>query len=237
MSNEDKKYSIDDVKSTMEEKKKASKGRGFSFKPYVDDVRTRLKLIEEKKQKIRTVPGSEKLLEKLRKQGKWTARERLDAFFDKGTFIEEAIFVRCKATEMGMDKKYTPCDGVVCGYGKVDGRIIFAYATDYTVLAGSSGEGHIKKIANVYRRACDMRVPIVGFLDSAGVRMQEAGRIPGYGELYWLQSNYSGVIPQISIICGGVAAGQAYSPLLSDFVIMTSVNQISYSKLEKINER
>mgnify|MGYP001055602516 CR=1 FL=1 len=219
---EQKKYEIETIKEIAEAKKKAAKGRGITFKPYVDDVKTRTAMVEEKRQKIITVPASEKLLAKLRSRNKLTARERLNLFFDEGTFVEEDMFIESQIKAFGMGERYTPADGVVGGFGKVDGRLICAYATDYSVLAGASGEGHMMKISKITRRACDMRVPIVGFLDSAGVRLQEAQpSAVAYGELYYLQSQFSGVVPQIMIICGGVAAGQAYSPLLTDIIIMT----------------
>jgi acetyl-CoA carboxylase carboxyltransferase component len=218
---EEKRYSIDTTREVIEEKKKAAKGRGITFRPYIEDMRTRLAKVEAKKAKIKE-PASEKLLKKLRSIGKWTARERIESFFDKDTFQEMSVFAESQIKDMGMDKYATPADGVVCGYGEVNGRIVCAYATDYTVLAGSTGEGHAIKIKNISRLAGEMKAPIVAFIDSAGARLNEAQPcLRAYCEIFWLQSIYSGVIPQISIICGGCAAGQAYSPLLTDFVIMT----------------
>lgn len=202
-------------------KKKVGKRRGHSFRPYVDDVKTRLAVVEEKRAKIMEM-GSERLLKKLRDRGNLTARERIALFFDEGTFVEHGIFGESQISGMGMKQYYTPSDGVVCGFGLVNGRKVCAYATDYSVLAGSSGEGHQIKIADVTKLAAAARVPIVGFIDSSGARLQEAAPcLKGYFDTFWLQSNYSGVIPQITIVCGGCAAGQAYSPMLTDFVIMT----------------
>lgn len=213
--------SIETTKEIVQAKKKAGKGRGLSFRPYVEDVKTRLAIVEEKRSKIMEM-GSEKLLKKLRERGNLTARERIDSFFDQGTFVEHGIFGESQIKGMGMEQYYTPADGVVCGFGLVNGRRVCAYATDYSVLAGSSGEGHQIKIADITKLAAAARVPIVGFIDSSGARLQEAAPcLKGYFDTFWLQSNYSGVIPQITVVCGGCAAGQAYSPLLTDFVIMT----------------
>ena len=218
---EEKRYSVDTTKEIIEEKKKAAKGKGITFRPYVEDIRTRLAKVEEKRANIRQ-PASEKLYLRLRKMGKMTARERVEALFDEGTFNEMSTFAESQVKEMGMDKYATPADGVICGFGEVDGRPVCAYATDYMVLAGSSGEGHTIKIKNITRMAGEMGVPIVALIDSAGARLNEAQPcFRPYAEIFWLQSIYSGVVPQISIVCGGCAAGQAYSPLLTDFIIMT----------------
>ncbi len=219
--NDVKKYSVETTKEIIEEKKKAARGKGITFRPYVEDMRTRLAKVEEKRA-LNMQPASERLHERLRSMGKWTARERIKGLFDEGTFNEVSIFAESQIRDVGMDKYKTPADGVICGFGEVNGRMVCAYATDYTVLAGSSGEGHIIKIKNITRMAGEMMVPIVAFIDSAGARLNEAQPcLRPYTETFWLQSIYSGVVPQISIICGGCAAGQAYSPVLTDFVIMT----------------
>jgi acetyl-CoA carboxylase carboxyltransferase component len=214
-------WEIETTKEIIAEKKKAAKGKGITFKPYVEDVRTRLAMVEEKRVKVKQL-GDPKLLARQRERGKLTARERIDLLFDEGTFVEHGIFGESQVREMGMEEYYTPADGVICGFGRVNGRPLAAYATDYTVLAGSGGEGHQIKIVEITKLAAIAKVPIVGFIDSAGARLREAAPcIPGWFDTYWLQSNYSGVIPQIMIVCGGCAAGQAYSPLLTDFIIMT----------------
>lgn len=221
--NEKDRPSIETTREIVQAKKKASKerGRGISFRPYVESVRTRLEVVEQKRSKIEEM-GSEKLLKKLKERGNLSARERIDTFFDKDTFMEHGIFGESQIRGMGMHEYYTPADGVIAGFGLVNGRRVCAYATDYSVLAGSSGEGHQIKIADMTKLAAAARVPIVGFIDSSGARLQEAAPcLKGYFETFWLQSNYSGVIPQITVVCGGCAAGQAYSPLLTDFIIMT----------------
>lgn len=223
------KWSIDTTKAVVEAQKKASKGkgRGISFRPYVEDIRTRLAKVEEKRAKILKM-GNEKLLARQRERGKLTARERINMFFDEGSFVEHGVFGESQIQGMGMEEYYTPADGVICGFGLVKGRRVCAYATDYSVLAGSSGEGHQIKIADITKLACASKVPIVGFIDSSGARLHEAAPcLKGYYDTFWLQSNYSGVIPQITVICGGCAAGQAYSPLLTDFVIMTKTKGTS----------
>lgn len=220
---EKKRSSIETTKEVVQAKKEAakSKGRGISFRPYVENVRIRLEVVEKKREKIRKM-GSEKLLAKLRTRGNLTARERIQQFFDQDTFVEHGIFGESQIKGLGMEDYYTPADGVIAGFGLVNGRRVCAYATDYSVLAGSSGEGHQIKIADITKLAGAAGVPIVGFIDSSGARLQEAAPcLKGYFETFWLQSNYSGAIPQITVVCGGCAAGQAYSPLLTDFIIMT----------------
>jgi len=217
------KWSIDTTKEVVEAKKKSSrgKGRGISFRPYVEDIKSRLAKVEEKRAQILKM-GSEKLLARQHGRGNLTARERIGLFFDEGTFVEHGAFGESQIQGMGMGEYYTPADGVICGFGLVNGRRVCAYATDYSVLAGSSGEGHQIKIADITKLAGASRVPIVGFIDSSGARLHEAAPcLKGYFDTFWLQSNYSGVIPQLTVICGGCAAGQAYSPLLTDFIIMT----------------
>jgi len=215
--------SIDTTKEVVEAKKKASrgKGRGISFRPYVEDIKTRLAKVEERRSKILKM-GSRRLLARQRERGALTARERINMFFDDGTFVEHGAFGESQIRGMGMADYYTPADGVICGFGLVNGRRVCSYATDYSVLAGSSGEGHQIKIADITKLAGAAKVPIIGFIDSSGARLHEAAPcLKGYFDTFWLQSNYSGVIPQITVVCGGCAAGQAYSPLLTDFVIMT----------------
>jgi len=214
----ERRYEVETARELVETKKKAAKGRGITFKPYIEDLRTRTALVEEKRQKLINVPASEKLVAKARSIGKLLVRERLNLLFDEGTFREYAIWARSQIKEMGMDKYETPADGAICGFGKIDGRVVCVAATDYAVLAGSGGEGHQTKITNMTRLAGEMHVPMINFIDSAGARLQEAAQcIRPYCEWYHLQSIYSGVIPQITLICGGCAAGQAYGPLLTDF--------------------
>ena len=219
---EEKRYTVDTARELIETKKKAAKGRGITFRPYIEDLRTRTAMVKEKRQRIINVPASEKLFQRARSMGKLTARERIGLLFDEGTFNEYAIWARSQVKEMGMDKYETPADGVICGFGKINGREACAFAEDYAVLAGSMGEGHMVKIANITRMAGDMGVPIINFIDSGGARLQEAAQcLRAGGALYHYQSIFSGVIPQVTLICGGCAAGQAYSPLLTDFIFFS----------------
>jgi acetyl-CoA carboxylase carboxyltransferase component len=171
--------------------------------------------------------GGEKSVQKQHDSGKLTARERLDLFFDKGTFQETDLFVQHRSTNFGMDKVSIPADGVVTGYGKVNGRTVCAYAQDFTARGGSLGEMHAKKICYIMDLAMKMKVPMVGLLDSGGARIQEGiNALDGYGNIFFRNSAASGVIPQISAIMGPAAGGAVYSPAMTDFVFM--VKKTSY---------
>lgn len=155
-------------------------------------------------------------------RGKLTARERIDRFFDPGSFVELGSLVRSQIQDFGMRMRDTPADGVITGHGRVNGREVCVYATDFTILAGSAGESHAAKIAAVIDLAGKMRVPVVGMLDSAGARLHEGSALSRpFNRIFIAQSIYSGVIPQVQILMGPCAAGQGYSPMLSDFLIMT----------------
>ncbi len=165
--------------------------------------------------------GGEKAIAKQKKDGKLTARERLDLFFDSGTFRELDVFVRHRCVNFGMDKVDIPSDGVITGHGLVDGRPVFAFAQDFTARAGSLGEMHAKKICKVMDLALKSGTPVVGFNDSGGARIQEGvDALYGYGEIFYRNSTSSGVIPQISAIMGPTAGGAVYSPAMTDYVFM-----------------
>ncbi len=171
--------------------------------------------------------GGEKSVQRQHDSGKLTARERLDLFFDKGTFQETDLFVQHRSTNFGMDKVSIPADGVVTGHGKVNGRTVCAYAQDFTTRGGTLGEMHAKKICRVMDLAMKMKVPMVGFIDSGGARIQEGiNALDGYGNIFFRNSCASGVIPQISAIMGPAAGGAVYSPAMTDFVFM--VKKTSY---------
>jgi acetyl-CoA carboxylase carboxyltransferase component len=149
-------------------------------------------------------------------------RERIARFFDPGTFVEVGQLVRSPHVDFGMRVRDTPADGVVTGYGAVQGRQTCVYGTDFTILAGSAGESHAAKIAAIVELAGRMRVPVVGMLDSAGARLHEGSALSRpFNQIFINQSIYSGVVPQIQVLLGPCAAGQGYSPMLSDFLIMT----------------
>ncbi len=171
--------------------------------------------------------GGEKGVQKQHDFGKLTARERLDLFFDKGTFQEMDLFVRHRCTNFGMDEVSIPADGVVTGCGKVNGRMVCAFAQDFTARGGTLGEMHSKKICRVMDMAIKIKVPMVGFIDSGGARIQEGiNALDGYGNIFYRNSSASGVIPQISAIMGPAAGGAVYSPAMTDFVFM--VKKTSY---------
>jgi acetyl-CoA carboxylase carboxyltransferase component len=171
--------------------------------------------------------GGEASVQKQHDSGKLTARERLDLFFDTGTFQETDLFVQHRSTNFGMDKVSIPADGVVTGFGKVNGRTVCAYAQDFTSRGGTLGEMHAKKICRAMDLAMKMKVPMVGFIDSGGARIQEGiNALDGYGNIFFRNSCASGVIPQISAIMGPAAGGAVYSPAMTDFVFM--VKKSSY---------
>ena len=171
--------------------------------------------------------GGEKRIQKQHDSGKLTARERIDLLFDAGTFHELDLFVQHRCTNFGMEKVSIPADGVVTGYGEVNGRTVCVFSQDFTARGGTLGEMHAKKICKVMDMAMTMKVPVVGFLDSGGARIQEGvNALDGYGNIFFRNSCASGVIPQISAIMGPAAGGAVYSPAMTDFVFM--VKRTSY---------
>lgn len=153
--------------------------------------------------------------------GKLTARERLELLFDPHTFVEIGAFRRHHCADFGMDQKEAPGDGVVTGYGRVDGRLVYAYAQDFTVLGGSLGEVHAEKICRVQDEALKNMAPIVGLMDSGGARIQEGvSALAGFGKIFYRNTLCSGVIPQISAIMGPCAGGAVYSPAITDYIFM-----------------
>ncbi|MHB8917253.1 MAG: acyl-CoA carboxylase subunit beta, partial [Desulfocucumaceae bacterium] len=161
--------------------------------------------------------GGPKRIEKQHEAGKNTARERLDMLFDPGTFTELVTF----AGEEDIDNLKNPGEGVVAGYGKIDGRTVFVYAQDFTVSGGSLGRIHADKICRVLDAAMKVGAPVVGLNDSGGARIQEGvDALNGFGEIFYRNTRASGVIPQISVIMGPCAGGAVYSPALTDFIVM-----------------
>ena len=165
--------------------------------------------------------GGQEKIDKQHAEGKLTARERLQLLFDEGTFEELDKFVKHRNTMFGLDKMKLPADGVVTGLGKVNGRPVAAFSQDFTVMGGSLGEMHAKKIMKVMDLALKMGIPLVGINDSGGARIQEGvDSLYGYGEIFFRNTIASGVIPQITVIAGPCAGGAVYSPAITDFVIM-----------------
>lgn len=179
----------------------------------LDDLQQRRSVIEQ--------GGGAEKIKKQHSSGKKTARERLAMLFDEGSFVEIDAFVTHRCTEFDMAKTNAPGEGVVTGYGTVDGRLVYAYAQDFTVIGGSLGEMHAAKICKVMDMAMKMGAPIVGINDSGGARIQEGiDALKGFGDIFYRNTLSSGVIPQISIILGPCAGGAVYSPAICDFIFM-----------------
>lgn len=177
-------------------------------------------LLRKKKEKI-SLGGGVDRIEKQHAKGKLTARERLELLFDKGTFIETDAFVKNRCTRFGLDKMDFEGESVVTGYGQVDGRVVYAYSQDFTITGGALGEMHAKKIVKAMDSAAKIGAPMVGLNDSGGARIQEAvDALNGFGDIFFRNSIYSGVVPQISAILGPCAGGAVYSPALTDFIFM-----------------
>ena len=184
-------------------------------------VEERLRELKDKERKEKALGGTERV-EKQHKSGKLTARERLDLFFDSGSFHELDLFVQHRAALFGMDKTYVPAEGVITGHGTVNGRPLCAFSQDFTSMGGTLGEMHAKKICKVMDLAMKCGVPIVGFNDSGGARIQEGvDALSGYGQIFFRNSAASGVIPQLSAVMGPTAGGAVYSPAMTDWVFMT----------------
>lgn len=179
----------------------------------INDLQSRLDTIQS--------GGGADRIAKQHKSGKMTARERINQLMDPDSFVEIDAFVKHRCTEFGMQDVEAPAEGVVTGYGTVDGRLVYVYAQDFTVVGGSLGEMHAKKICKVMDLALKMGAPLVGINDSGGARIQEGvDALSGYGQIFYRNTIASGVIPQISVIMGPCAGGAVYSPALTDFIFM-----------------
>ncbi|MCK5793609.1 MAG: acyl-CoA carboxylase subunit beta, partial [Anaerolineales bacterium] len=166
--------------------------------------------------------GGEQRIKAQHDKGKMTARERVLALLDEGSFQEVDALMTHRHQEFGLDEKQIPGDSVVVGFGKVDGRMVAVFSQDFTVMGGSFSEVQGQKVAKILDLALDAGVPVVGLMDSVGARIQEGVYSLGaYSELFWRNTQASGVIPQISVMLGPCAGGSVYSPGLTDFVIMT----------------
>ncbi len=173
--------------------------------------------------------GGEKRIQQQHDSGKLTARERLDLLFDKGTFHELDLFVKHRCTDFGMGELSIPADGVVTGYGQVNGRTVCAYAQDFTSRGGTLGEMQAKKICKVIDLAMKIKCPTVALIDSGGARIQEGvNALDGYGNIFFRTTCASGVIPQISAVMGPAAGGAVYSPAMTDFVFMVKKTSHMY---------
>ena len=164
--------------------------------------------------------ASPEAIEKRHLKGQWTARERIDYLFDKDTFNEIGLFVKHRTTHFGMDKAEIPAEGVVTGYGMVNGRPVVAFAEDFMAMAGTFGEYHGLKEIRAIELAKEMGCPLIGMNDSGGARLQEGmDTLEIYGNLFRTQIEASGIIPQIAVLMGPCLGGQAYHPIMQDFII------------------
>ena len=189
-------------------------------------VQEKIADLKERKEKLK-LGGGQKKIEKQHASGKLTARERLALLFDEGTFLEYNIFARPRATALGMDKAFAPGDGVVTGFGKINGRGAYAYAHDFTVFGGAAGEIQNTKIKRVTDLAYENRMPVIALYDSGGGRIQEGGD-DASGYLYFNNVRNSGVVPQLSAIMGPCAGSGVYAPVLTDFLFTVNKSCSAY---------
>ena len=188
------------------------------------DTKTK-KLVELRAEAM--LGGGEDRIKAQHDKGKMTARERLDILLDEGSFNEIGMFVRHRSHDFGLEDKRYLGDGVVTGYGLINGRKVFVYSQDFTVFGGSLAEAHAEKICKLIEMAGKVGAPVIGLNDSGGARIQEGiVSLAGYADIFLLNTMYSGVIPQISAIMGPCAGGAVYSPAITDFILM--VKNLSY---------
>jgi len=191
-------------------------------------IQAKLNELTNRRQQIEFLGGAS-AVEQVHKDGKMTSRERVNSLLDENSFVEIGAFVTQRATNFNLDVKELPADGVVTGYGTIEGRLVFVYSQDATVLGGAIGEMHAKKIVAVYEFALKMGAPIVGLLESAGLRLQEAtDALDAFGQIYVKQAQASGVIPQITAVLGNCGGGTSIITSFSDFTFMTSKNSKLY---------
>jgi propionyl-CoA carboxylase beta chain len=189
-------------------------------------LKSKIDLLEQKRKQAELGGGIERI-EKQHKAGRKTARERINALLDPGTFVEIDEFVTHRATDFGMEKNKILGDGVVTGYGKIDGRLMFVFAQDFTVFGGSLSRANADKIVKIMDMAMKMGAPVIGLNDSGGARIQEGVQsLAGYADIFYRNVRSSGVIPQISAVLGPCAGGAVYSPAITDFILM--VKETSY---------
>src|SRR5215467_15375084 len=171
--------------------------------------------------------GGEQRISAQHAKGKLTARERVELLLDHGSFEEFDMFVEHRCDDFGMEATKIPGDGVVTGWGTINGRVVYVFAKDFTVFGGSLSEAHAQKIMKIQDMALKNRAPIIGLFDAGGARIQEGvAALGGYGEVFQRNVLASGVIPQISLIMGPCAGGDVYSPAMTDFIFM--VRDTSY---------
>jgi len=179
-----------------------------------------IRQLEEKREKAR-LGGGQRRVDSQHAKGKLTARERIQLLLDDGSFEEWDMFKEHRCTDFGMDAEHVPGDGVVIGYGTINGRLVFVFSQDFTVFGGSLSETHAEKICKVMDQAMKVGAPVIGLNDSGGARIQEGvASLGGYADVFQRNVMASGVVPQISLIMGPCAGGAVYSPAMTDFIFM-----------------
>src|SRR5246500_3867495 len=175
----------------------------------------------KKRDRLAVEGGGEQRRERQHKEGKMSARERIEFLVDEGTFEETDRLVTHRANDFGMQEQKYYGDGFITGYGRIDGRLVYVFAQDFTVFGGSLSESNAAKIVKIMDLAAKMGAPLIGLNDSGGARIQEGVMsLAGYADIFLRNTIYSGVIPQISAILGPCAGGAVYSPAITDFVLM-----------------
>jgi len=183
-------------------------------------LKSKIEILEEKG-KLAELGGGQQRIDKQHKAGRLTARERIFELLDSGTFVEVDKFVTHRCTDFGMEKNKTLGDGVVTGYGKIEGRLMYVFAQDFTVYGGSLSRANADKIIKIMDLAMKMGAPVIGLNDSGGARIQEGVEsLAGYADIFYRNVRSSGVIPQISAVLGPCAGGAVYSPAITDFILM-----------------
>ena len=181
------------------------------------------------KRELAKLGGGQKRIDSQHKKGKLTARERIDLLLDEGSFEEFDMFVSHRCADFGIENEKYLSDGVVTGYGTIDGRLVYVFSQDFTVFGGSLSEMYAKKICKVMDQAMKVGAPVIGINDSGGARIQEGVQsLAGYAEIFQRNIMASGVIPQLSAIFGPCAGGAVYSPALTDFIIMSKTNSYMF---------
>jgi propionyl-CoA carboxylase beta chain len=197
-------------------------GRGFGS---MKDIVAQL----EQRRSDARLGGGQRRIDAQHGKGKLTARERLDVLLDPGSFEEYDMFVTHRAVEFGMDETIIPGDGVVTGWGTINGRLTYVFSQDFTVFGGSLSETHAQKICKIMDLAVQNGAPVIGLNDSGGARIQEGvAALGGYAEVFWRNVQASGAIPQISVVMGPTAGGAVYSPAMTDFIYMVKDTSYMY---------
>ncbi len=193
--------------------------------------------LREKRELAKKGGGEEKLA-KQHKQGKLSARERIELLLDEGSFEEIDVFVKHRSKDFGLDKQTIYGDGVVTGFGTIEGRPVAVYSQDFTVFGGSLSETHAEKICKVMQMAMKTGIPVIGLNDSGGARIQEGVvSLGGYADIFLLNTLASGVIPQISVVLGPCAGGAVYSPAITDFIFMVKNSSYMFVTADRVTQQ